>query len=85
MKSLAEQIKETAESLPESVQRNVLAYAKRLREEGASVDSDREPRDPNRDPILQRAGMFDVDLGADRIDEELYGNGRSENDPEGRS
>jgi len=68
-------IVEALDALPEARQREVLDYVESLREkEGRSRSEDTsEEQGPEENPLFDLIGSVDADLGADRIDEILYG------------
>jgi len=82
MTDLLKQITKSAESLTEREQRTLLKYIRGLQERSGSdqgsQDTGSNMVDPDDDPILEMIGTIDEDLGADQIDEQLYGTDRVE-------
>lgn len=74
MKNVKAKIVEVLEASPEKRQREVLEYVESLRSRD-EARTKAEERDPEDNPLLDVIGGVDGDLGADRIDEQLYGEG----------
>jgi hypothetical protein len=65
-------IMDALEVLPEARRREVLDYVESLRKQEERRVEIGE-RDPAENPLLDLIGAVDEDLGADHIDEQLYG------------
>lgn len=65
-------ILEALDALPEGRRREVLDYVESLREQEEQRAENGE-RDPEENPLFDLIGAVDEDLGADHIDEQLYG------------
>ena len=68
-------IVEALDALPEARQQEVLDYVETLRAkaERAGPGDASEERDPEENPLFDLIGSVDKGLGADQVDDELYG------------
>ncbi len=65
-------ILEVLDALPEKRRQEVLNYVESLRAQEERRAGNGK-RDPAENPLLDLIGAVDEELGADRIDEQLYG------------